>query len=208
MLQRRFAKGDRIVHLDKPEWGAGLVTKTQLLSQQGTPVQMVTVRFEHGGLKSLSTAHARLGYEQDYLEQRRDSAPKEPAWPAEPKGTGGAEADPLLAERLLSLPEETRDPFLPLAKRLDATLKLYRFDGTPRSLIDWGIVQSGLQDPLSRFGRHELELLFEKWQRGRDQHLAQLLDKLRQDDPQESARVQAALPSAVRQALQRRHSRR
>jgi Protein of unknown function (DUF3553) len=210
MLQRSFSTGDRVVHLDKPEWGGGLVTKTQLLSQQGTHLQMVTVRFDHAGLKSLSTAHARLSYESDYLEESRGSLTGQPAWPAEPKDIGltASRTEALQDEQMLRLPEETRDPFQPLGKRLEATLKLYRFNGSPRSLIDWGIMQSGLDDPLSRFGRHDLEMLYEKWERERDQHLAELLDKLRRDDPHEFKQVQVSLPAPARAALQRRHTRR
>lgn len=223
MLQRTFSKGDRVVHLDKPEWGGGLITKTQYMSREGTQVQFVTVRFDHAGLKSLSAAHARLSLEAEYL--RADFAtPGKPARPAESgpqagrRGSGGSltpaeqaagsVATGDLAERLLQLPEETCDPFLQLDKRIDATLRLYRFDGSARSLIDWGIVQSGFADPLAHFSRHELELLFDKWQRGRDQHLADLLEKLRRDDPLEHRARVGALPAKVRQALQRRNTRR
>jgi hypothetical protein len=208
MLQRTFSKGDRVVHLDKPEWGGGLVTKTQMMSRDGAQVQVVTVRFDHAGLKSLSTAHARLGLEGEYLRDNEPLAQRSGTLgETKPDAFAAPRADDS-AQRLLRLPEETSDPFLPLEQRIAATLKLYRFDDSPRALIDWGIVQSGFQDPLGHFSRHDLELLYEKWQRERDRRLAELLEKLRRDDPHEFERVRGRLPAAAQQALRRRHTRR
>src|SRR5690606_10247777 len=54
------------------------------------------------------------------------------------------------SDELWSLPEAMTDPFANLARRLDATLDSYRFNTTARSLIDWAVVQTGLDDPLSK----------------------------------------------------------
>lgn len=208
-MTRRFSKGDRVVHLDKPEWGGGLVTKTQIISKDGAQMQLLTVRFDHAGSKSLSTSHARLAVEAEYLRdegERRLSLARlvEPnPFAGEEESSGQSES---LRDRLLRLPDEACDPFLPLGKRLEETLKLYRFDGSPRALIDWGIVQLGFEDPLARLGRHELEMHFQKWQRLRDQHLESVLKKLRREDAAAHERARAALPPRAAQALRRRHS--
>ena len=197
MMHRTFAKGDRIVHLDKPEWGTGTVQKTRTVSQGGAPVQIVTVRFSSAGVKSLSTTHARLGYESELKDPMVDHAA-----PAVMTGSSPEEHKAQsMRDRMLMLPEDTRDPFLPLEKRIKATVRLYRFDDTPRSLIDWGVAQSGLVDPLSEFRRHELEQLFEFWARERDARLGALLNRLKREDKQKAQQVISELPPAALKAL-------
>ena len=60
-------------------------------------------------------------------------------------------------------------------------LDLYRFERSSRALMDWAVAQSGLDDPLSRFSRHELEELFERWVTQRDAHLGRLVQESRRD---------------------------
>ena len=80
---------------------------------------------------------------------------------------------------LWELPDAMTDPFASLANRLQATLDSYRFSTEARSLIDWAVTQSGLTDPLSQFTRHELEQVFPRYVRDRDQHLAQLVSQIK-----------------------------
>jgi len=51
----RFSFGDKLVHPAKPEWGVGTVSKAAPDTHQGVSCQRVTVRFERGGLKTIST---------------------------------------------------------------------------------------------------------------------------------------------------------
>ncbi|MCK4871417.1 MAG: DUF3553 domain-containing protein [Phycisphaerales bacterium] len=202
MLQRTFTRGDRIVHLDKPEWGVGVVSKTETATHTGAVVQIVTARFQDAGVKSLSTNYARLQLEAD-----ASPAPLT-TQPVGDDGPGATIEQGMLTDRMLTLPDETRDPFLPIEKRIAATIKLYRFDSSPRSLIDWGVAQSRLADPLSAFARHELEQLFERWRRERDNRLGVLLDQLRREDPARAASITQDLSAEAARAVQRRHARR
>ncbi len=80
---------------------------------------------------------------------------------------------------LAELPEAMTDPFVSERQRLDATLDSFRFSNTPRSLMDWAVAQTGLDDPLSHYTRHELEEGFSRFQHQRNQHLQSLVRQLK-----------------------------
>lgn len=48
---------------------------------------------------------------------------------------------------MTELPPQAGDPFLPLRKRLEFTIGLYRFEPVGGKLLDWAVAQSGLADP-------------------------------------------------------------
>ena len=68
-----------------------------------------------------------------------------------------------LQEVMLAIPERCRDPFRSVESRIQSALELYRYDNGGRGLVDWAVAQTGLDDPLSRFNRHELEAHFSRW---------------------------------------------
>jgi hypothetical protein len=82
---------------------------------------------------------------------------------------------------LWDLPEAMTDPFATLESQLYATLDAYRFSTQPRQLIDWAVMQTGLNDPLSRYSRSELEQAFPGFARNRDEHLKKLVRQLKQN---------------------------
>jgi hypothetical protein len=49
-----------VVHAGKPEWGVGVVSSAQNVTQDGKPSQRLTIRFERAGLKTVSTAVASI----------------------------------------------------------------------------------------------------------------------------------------------------
>ena len=81
---------------------------------------------------------------------------------------------------LWDLPEAMTDPFASFEKQLDATLDAYRFSTEPRALIEWAVMQTGLNDPLSRYSRPELEQAFPGFARNRDNHLKDLVRRIKQ----------------------------
>jgi len=109
------------------------------------------------------------------------------------------------AVELAKLPDAMTDPFAGVGKRLQATLDSYRFSTEPRSLIEWGVAQTGLNDPLSKFTRHELEQAFPRFARDRDNHLQELVRLIKKQGKVEL--FQQALTGsnnpAARNALQR-----
>jgi hypothetical protein len=200
MLEPSFSAGDRVVHTGKPEWGIGVVSKTQRAGAAGH--QLVTVRFESAGVKTLSTQHATLSPAHTPAAVSAITSVDQEAADATP--ARGAD----LAERMVSLPESVRDPFTAIESRLERTIELYRFDASARALIEWGVAQSGLRDPLAVYSRPELEQLFLRWARHRDEHLLALLGQVRRRDPEAAARHREALPPHVQRALRSSHARR
>lgn len=198
MSTRKFEFGDRVRHTKRPEWGIGSIVKTEHLSVNGQDAQRVAVRFPNAGLKTISTAHAEL-------EVMTDAIAGPPAVDEHPLAGWdkmsesdwlGEVAQRKVHEAMVSLSEAVRDPFNSLQHRLGACLDLFRFERTGASLLDWAVAQSGLDDPLSRFTRHELEVFFDQWAGNRTEHLQLLLGQARGDRQLVEKLVAAANPAA------------
>ncbi len=112
------------------------------------------------------------------------------------------------SHELWALPDALRDPFAAPAQRLRATLETYRFSTEPRALLDWARGQTGLDDPLSKYTRTELEQAFPRFARDRDQHLRTIVKDLKRKGDQASLKAamkgglapqaQSALDKAIR----------
>jgi hypothetical protein len=194
MTQRDWRKGEKVVHAARPEWGTGEVLTAESGVVEGKPCQTLTVRFDRGGLRTVSTAFADL----------REASGINPA-------AMEASSDPLLAaatateveEMMTKLPEAATDPFSSLRKRLEATLGLYRYGESPRLLLDWAAIQTGLKDPLSRFNRHELEQWYKRFVIETDTHLRKLLREVRKHEPAALDEVVGKAGASGRQAVRR-----
>ncbi|MBL0926484.1 MAG: DUF3553 domain-containing protein [Phycisphaerales bacterium] len=219
-----FKFGDRVVHMARPEWGIGVITAAQAITDNGRPCQRLTIRFDREGLKTLSTAFAHLRPAEHVEFPAGTPAHPAPAAapaaaPATPPGeapaaTAGASGLGWLAtleggnpaERMAHLPEPATDPFSTLAARLKATLELYRFSDAGRSLLDWAAMQTGLKDPLTRFNRHELEVFFKRFAIERDDHLKKLVAESQRKEPGLLDRLAGAAGPDARSALRRIHA--
>lgn len=189
---RAFALGDRVRHAARPEWGVGEVTAAESLMQDGKPTQRLVIRFERGGFKTLSSAFADLR-----------PASELPPVPTEKAVDPLAAPDESAEERLLAIPDTATDPFIPLKKRMIATLGLYRFTGNGGSLIDWACMQTGLKDPMVRFNRHELEEFFKRFRFALDQHLVRLARDSKRQEPGLLDSLAATIAADARQVLRR-----
>ena len=180
MANEGFAFGDRVRHPRRPEWGIGSVVKAEELPVAGVRSQRLSVRFPGVGVKALSTAHAEL--------QRVEAEPDAVVGVSEvdvvTKWDKMGESEWLapmaarkLEETMIALPPEATDPFRGVRERVAFTLALFRFDRTGGKLIDWAVAQTGLDDPLSRFNRHELEQFFDRWAFERDALLGRLIQE-------------------------------
>ena len=178
-----FEFGDQVRHPERPEWGVGTVSKVEVTPVGGTPTQRITVRFPNAGIKVLNDTAARLervveestavaaGHSTesiDAIDRMREDDLLAPV------------ASRKLTELMTAIPEPCRDPFRSLEDRIRSTLGLYRFDDGGKGLIDWAVMQTGLDDPLARFNRHELEEHFRRWSHEREQHLRKLLHEARE----------------------------
>ncbi len=210
--------GERVVHTGKPEWGAGDIKTATRTTQDGRPCQLLQIRFDRAGLKTISTAFANLIPAADIGELSPEPfvapsssvangsngshhAPsKEDEFAARLTGAPGT-AD--IKQKMARLPDAATDPFATPAERLKATIALYRFQPTGGSLLDWAAMQSGLADPMSRFNRHELEKFFESFVIVRDNQLRKSASEIRKADPNALSPLMKLAPPAAQQALRR-----
>jgi hypothetical protein len=195
MLVKTFAFGDKVVHTGRPEWGVGTVSQTADDVHEGRSCQRLTVRFERAGIKTLSTGVATLVPATD-----APALTQHEAAPGDPFLSGGAKS---VHELMLRIADVASDPFQPVRVRLDATIKLYRFNEHAGALIDWAAGQSGLKDPLSRFSRHELEDLFRRWGMLRDEHLRKLVLEAKKADPTGLALAMKSATGKAQQLLRK-----
>lgn len=206
-MSDQYQIGDRIRHARRPEWGIGTITRVDRLQMQGQVGQRLEVRFSNAGVKTIST----IGAELERLDQPGAIAPSNGTF-AEREArheTGwlGEIAKRKPEEALVELPEEVTDPFRGVRERIKSTLELYRFEPTGGKLIDWAVARTGLEDPLSRFTRQELEQYFSRWAFARQQHLGKLLKDARTEHIKVDDLLERAVPEAKR-ALQQGNARR
>lgn len=194
-------QGDKIRHPKRPEWGIGEVTRIEIATHDGRSDQRVWVRFPSVGLKTLlaSVAMPELvgSPANDPLSQFHAQPTLLDLESVREGGWLGEIAKRKPEDAMRTLPPRATDPFLSTSKRLENTLSLYRFTGAGRTLIEWAVAQSGLDDPLSRFSRHELEEYHKRWRFDLDAHLGRLLGEMRREQPIVQSLLERAPAAAV-----------
>ncbi len=199
----RFSLGDQVMHPGKPEWGKGTVYSASAFKHEGRTCQRLTIRFERAGLKTVSTAFAKIQAASAVASSIKPKLEEHHA----PLPIASADHREIL-EIMTAIPETARDPFASPAQRLEATLSLYRFSGTGAGLIDWAAAQCGLADPMGRFNRHELEDFYRMFEMNLRQHLGKVVREANTVPAPELVRIAQSAPPAGRQALQKLHRRR
>lgn len=194
-----FKRGDVVVHPRRPEWGDGVVDQATNLPDEGPNAQRLIIVFANQGRVTLNTSAIQLqpkGTASDMTTARTNDpltgrSANGSSGPTVTAGKGWLDQMASVAKdslggkkehELWRLPEPMTDPFLSVEKRLDATLDSYRFGNDPRNprlLLEWAIGQTGLNDPLSKYTRHELEQAFPRFIRDRDNHLFSLVRPLK-----------------------------
>ncbi len=196
--------GDRVVHASQPEWGVGIVSTSSMGDHEGVPCQRLVIRFDRAGLKTVSTAFAKIEAAGDRVgvvtEKETITARSDGASNPILKATARE-----VMQIMTTIPDAARDPFATPGQRLKATLSLYRFTDSGGPLIDWAVMQSGLSDPLSKFTRHELEDFFGFFEKILWKHLGKMVREARDVPASELVQIRDSAPPAGRQALQRLH---
>lgn len=221
MAGRNFAKGDSVIHTGKPEWGPGDVMSAEGQLHEGKPCQRLTIRFSRAGLKTISTAFADLRPASEaplaMLARRVAAAPEEPERNGKSREDtdnlrGNGESEPTMQdvldraaslEALQKLPENINDPFVPVMKRVQATLDLYKLWDKPAGVLDWATIQTGLRDPMSMMSRHELEAQMDRFRISLDGHLKKILKDARREDAKAVDVALAQCGPAAKAALRR-----
>ncbi len=175
----QFDVGDVVVHLRRPEWGHGTISRVQRASHAGQATQRLVVDFVNHGRVTLLSALAPVAF-----KEKEDAGSMSTSMSS--KTTSGQgwlasleEKTPL--QKLTALPEELTDPFASNYRRLKATLDTFRFSTQPRALIEWAVTQTGLSDPLTQFTRHELEQAFPFYAHARMAHLNELVRTMKRE---------------------------
>ncbi len=204
-----FKMGDKVRSSKRPEWGEGSVMKLEAITFQGKADQRIYVRFSAVGMKTLLASAADLlhadGAGDDVLTAIHRPTTLADVEKSRESGWLGAIDRRGPEEVMTSLPPAATDPFLSLRKRLENTLALYRFDGAAGRLIDWAVAQSGVNDPMTRFNRNQLEQFFQRWKFALDAHLISLMGEARRDPDALQAALAKATPAAQR-AVQKAQS--
>jgi len=207
-----YKPGDTIVHTGRPAWGTGRIRKTHATQHDGVAAQRLEVDFADHGRVTLDTAFAPIRPAPTPAGANRDTpSPKDHDMTASGStlsGNGGGWLADLESRanggkqthELWDLPDALSDPFIPDEARLKATLDTYQYSTEARSLIEWAISQTGLDDPLSKYNRTELEQAFPRFARDRDNHLKELVRQFKREGKQrmvEQVRNKCPLPAAV-----------
>ncbi|MBS0191575.1 MAG: DUF3553 domain-containing protein [Phycisphaerales bacterium] len=200
-LVREWTVGSKVRHAGCPQWGVGVVTAAVSVQHEGVRCQRLTIRFDKAGSKTISTAFASI------LEATDTFSSPSPLHGSDTMSSNNTildrEAKAATDETFLRIPDQASDPFTTLAKRAAATLALYKFTATGASLLDWAVMQSGMRDPLSRYNRHELETLFQRFRQNLDNHARKTLKELKKQDPAAFAQVLAQSGAEAQAAVRR-----
>ena len=176
--------GDKVTHPKFPEWGNGAVIKVESVAVKGEPATRITVRFSSAGLKSFVGDDLPLDVLEDGHSMPGDRELKRPAIAEveDLERSGLTQAvEQKLQEIMHAIPLACRDPFNTSEHRLRRTLDLYKYDMSGKGLMIWAMAQTGMDDPLTRFNRTELEVYFKHYSHELNRHLFKLLSEMHGD---------------------------
>ena len=194
MQTTSFKIGEKVRHGKRPEWGTGTITKIEVITREGRPDRRIWIRFPNVGEKTVLASMAEL----EHAEAASIAATPTLADVHARADTGwlGEISKRKPEDLMVALPDAATDPFIPLRRRLQNALGLYRFDGGQK-LIEWAVAQSGLNDPMSRFSRHELEQFFQRWRFALDAQLGKLVQEARREPGALDDASRGAPPAAL-----------
>ncbi len=194
MQTTSFKIGEKVRHAKRLEWGTGSIIKIEVITRDGRADRRIWIRFPNVGEKTVLASMAEL----EHVEANDPhAAPTLADLHARSAGGWiGSITKQKPTDIMIALPDAATDPFIPLRRRLQNTLALYRFDAGTK-LIDWAVAQSGLNDPMGEFSRHDLEAFFQRWRFALDAHLGKLLQDARREPGTLEEASRGAPPGAL-----------
>lgn len=190
-------QADKVQHAERPEWGVGTIQKCETITREGQRDQRIWIKFPSVGVKTVLASAAKLQCVEQSCPEDADDESFATLEVSHDTGWLGEISKKKPEDAITSLPEQATDPFTPIKQRLEFSIKLYRFDSSGGSLIDWAVAQTGLEDPLSRFNRHQLEEYFSRWSFELDKHLQKLMQESRMSAADITKLVSRTPPRAV-----------
>ena len=184
-----FKVGDKVAHPKKPEWGTGVVVHAQPATHEGIAAQRLRVDFANKRNTTINTAIAPLvsgdqinqsftpppkGLGQDMSMSTNTSKPGA-GWLDELEGANGGKRE------LWDIPDACDDAFSSDEQQLDACLDTFKYNTDPGPLFQWAVVQTRLDDPLTKYTRVELEQAFPRYARDRDNRLFELVRQMKRN---------------------------
>lgn len=163
-----------MIHPKRPQWGTGVVKRAEAIRHDGQAAQRLAIDFPNHGRVNLNTAVAQLQTKDESQTMTANATGEGKGWLDQLEHDQG-----LKKHELWELPDAMTDPFATEKMRLLATLDSYRYSTEARSLIDWAVAQTGLNDPMTRYTRQELEQNFQRFARNREQHLKELVRNIK-----------------------------
>ena len=193
-----FKVGDKVAHPKKPEWGTGVVIEARPQTHNGVQAQRLRVDFANKRNTTINTAiaplvpgdainknfHTPKGLGQD-MSMSTGADKLGSGWLDQLEGKSSGKRE------LWDLPDGCDDPFSSDAEQLDATLETFKYSTDPGPLFQWAVVQTGLDDPLSKYTRVELEQAFPRYARDRDNRLFELVRLMKRNGEIETLRKKA-----------------
>jgi len=151
--------GQQVINPSCPKWGIGKVLSVE--PGPGGRDLRVRVNFAGSGVKTMMVPPGRL------------VAPEAQIISDQPVDEQMGYCSPI-EQRLRTLPVVVTDQRFDLVDRMDALIKLYRFDDDARGIFDWAVFQLHVADPLVEFSADELQGYFHDFCRRRDLALKSL----------------------------------
>ncbi|MBL4699615.1 MAG: DUF3553 domain-containing protein [Phycisphaeraceae bacterium] len=176
MNQPQFNPGDFVRHPLRPQWGDGEVRQASLVRYNGKDGQRLVIMFKNHGKVTLNTAVIQLIAKEKATDNMNTANSTD--WLSNLEAQQGQKKNDLTA-----LPESLTDPFTEIFTRLQRTLEDYQYTAeNPRSLLDWAMRQTSMNDPLTQFTRHDLEQAFSRYLYVRGKHLLEMVRTIKRDN--------------------------
>ncbi|HAI14363.1 MAG TPA: hypothetical protein DCM28_21845 [Phycisphaerales bacterium] len=197
--QPLFKPGDLVKHPLRPEWGDGEVRQVALTKYNGKEGQRLVIVFKNHGKVTINTAVVQLNAKDKANNDMKSAQSAD--WLSDIEAQQGNRQN-----NLTGLPESITDPFTDIITRVERTLGDYKYtDQNPRSLLDWAMRQTGMDDPLSQYTRHDLEEAFKRYVYLRYKHLLELVRTVKRSNkrPLLEALLTKTLPNGAANDLRK-----
>lgn len=199
MDQPLFQPGDLVKHPLRPEWGDGQVRQVSLAKHNGKEGQRLVIMFKNHGKVTINTAVIQLHAKDKATDEMKTANSAD--WLSELEAQRGIKKNDLTG-----LPESLTDPFTDIITRVERTLGDYRYTSdNPRSLLEWAMRQTGMNDPLTQYTRHDLEEAFSRYTYVRYKHLLELVRTVKRSNkrPLLDALLAKTLPNGAANDLKK-----